>query len=364
MLAYAVLYILTTSLLVIWTIIKEKKYSFVIDLLFGVIIFIFVGMRYRVGGDWDSYNDIFRYFLSNELTARLEPAFQFILQIATYNDHQYTNLIINIYYISLFLFFFYSFNYLYLKKRFSILQIAWVIFPIFLFLQATGYLRQAVACVFVIPVGFYSIKKQYVKAIIFVLLSAIFHKSALIYGLIPAIYFFRLELSAIKYFVNSKKIINGTFIVIAVLLALGFLFFLRYWGLSYINGQLVSKGIGFRLLYLFVLLSPILWLKRQILFNLLKKYLFLHLVLMSLFIVCCYYFSTLIDRYLLYLYVPLAAYVITALSPDNKANKQLIYFYMVMFIVNSTYSFFWLKYSFHGSTKWMPFCHMWLGCYQ
>ncbi len=364
MLAYAVLFFTTTILFVIWTLIKEKKYSFALDLLFGSIIFVFVGFRYRVGGDWNNYNNIFNNYIVSGLSPDFDPAFQLIIQVAAAFDHSYANLIINIYYISLFLIFFYMFNYLYLKKKFSVLQIAWVIFPIFLFLQATGYMRQAVACVFIIPISYYSLKKQYPKSITFVLLSALFHKSALVYGFMPLFYFFKFDLQAISFFIKSKKMSRWTICVALIFLIFILGFFLRRWGLSYINGQLASKGVALRLLYLLALLSPILWLSRQNLLKTIQKYWLLFLILTGLFVVVCYYFSTLIDRYLLYFYIPAAIYVISRLSPDNRANRQLVSFYVGMFMVNSAYIIFWLKYSYHGSTKWIPFCHMWLGCYQ
>lgn len=364
MLAYAILFLLTTFLFVMWTLSKEKKYQFVFDLLFGLVIFIFVGMRYRVGGDWDNYNDIFRYFISNELTSNLEPTFRFILQIATYNSHAHTQLIINMYYISLFLIFFYWFNYRYLGKNFSVVQMAWLLFPIFIFLQTTGYIRQAVACLFIIPILFYSFHKKYFKSIFFVLASALFHKSALIFGLIPLVHLLKIECSTLRIGFNSKKL---NYIIVGSLLTLGtfsLVFFANKWIVSYINGQLASKGLVFRIIYFLILLSPIIWFSRLDIVRLVKKNWFLCISAAVFLLTFCYYFSTLVDRYLLYFYLPTAAYVISILSPDNRANKQLISLYGIMLVVNVVYSIFWLKYSYYGSTKWIPFCHMWLGCYQ
>lgn len=364
--AYIILFLLMTALFFASVFLK-KRHCVVCDLLFGFVVFVFVGLRDRVGGDWENYNKVFNSYIVNKAELNFEPAFDLILQVMTYFNHDLFGQFVNIYYISLFLFFFYLFNYQYLRNlkiNFSVLQLAWVIFPVFLFLQTTGYIRQAVACLFVIPIYHYAIKQKYFKSCVFVLAATIFHKSALVCFLIPGLIFLMQHASKKQFF---KHFFKENYILLSSLLLvlmLSLIFLINHWGSSYIDGQLTSKGVIFRWAYLLMLVSPLVLLNRSMLLIGLKKYWHISFLAFMFVAASSYYFSTLVDRYLLYFFLPIAIFVIAKLSPDNEADKRLVGFYVFMFFINITYSVFWLKYSIHGSTKWLPFCNQLLGCYQ
>ena len=353
-----------TILLLADSLLQSKNCRYALDLFFGLVILFFVGLRVRVGGDWDSYIRIFNSYITDSAATNFEPAFEFILQIMTYFDHSVSYQIFNVYYIGLFLFFLYCFVYNLETVKISVVQISWCVFPIFIFLLTTGYIRQAVASVFILPIFCQSHRGKYIRALLWVFVAAIFHKSALGLFLLPGLYFLYGRILFFKAMIARQKIIVAILLLVLCLIIVCLFSVYMHLILSYTDGQLVSKGLAIRMGYFLILVSPVLWLRRSTFFSLNRRYLLLIMLVLLFFTALCYNYSTLVDRYLLYFYLPAAVLTIKSLSPYNKANKALVLYYCGMLVVNIVYTFFWLKYSYYGNTKWIPFCHSVLGCYK
>lgn len=178
----------------------------------ALIITLFVGMRYEVGGDWKSYLEIFdevRYLpLSDILTYRADPGFTALNKLVLWAGFQYwaVNLVCAMIFTwSLFRF---SFR---LPNPWLAIAVAT---PYFVIVVAMGYTRQAVAIGLVMVALTAVAEHSFGRFIFWTILAATFHKSAVI--VIPIV---GMSYARSRLFVWAFA---------AIFTALGYYFFVSY----------------------------------------------------------------------------------------------------------------------------------------
>ena len=139
---------------------------------------IFIGLRYFVGCDYDTYWEIFYQFANNQQGIdrqldRLEPAFTYLNIFFGQFDYGY-------HFLNLILGSIFSFC---LIKFCSTLRRPWLAltaaFPYFIIVVAMGYTRQSVGIIISLIALLYLEKGKFYRSILIIVFATTFHRSAL-----------------------------------------------------------------------------------------------------------------------------------------------------------------------------------------
>ena len=328
---------------------RFKELSQALDVVGLIALYVFIGLRLEVGGDWWGYNNLLQNCAVGMYHGAAEPFFVLLMKLSLVFPVEYQYTVLNSLMAILLLLGLFLIIKKYARKLFTFSQLIWVIFPIFIFLFGTGYLRQGIACLFLIPIIFSLKDKKIAQAFILTLLSIAFHKSAAVYLLL--VFFAYLKNKDINY-LNFFTWTSWQKLIFLMTL-IGLSSCILIWAKPYINNSMRSYGVMIRLAYLCLLLTPVIIVD----FKKLKKvvgdsYFWMFCLFCGLFI---FLFSTIADRLLLYLFLPSAWIALTYLS-EEKLKHSLSKFYIFgFFLLNTAYLFFWLKYSYWGVLRWVPY---------
>ena len=318
-----------------------EKYVWIFSIFF---LSIFIGLRFKIGGDWDIYKNFFLHFndKNNELNfsdyLNHGVIFVFINKIAYYLGIQFVG--VN---LLLALIFMHSLSNFIKDSDNRWLALA-ISVPIIILILAMGYMRQGLAFAF----SLYLIRNLENKKLLLAYISLIFailsHNSAIILSIFILLYVIYYR----KYFQLVTLILIPTFFVL--------LFFNKFSHLLFYyvgSGQhMFSFGSIPRSLMIVMVATLFLILKNRYLD--MTNYQFFFYKWISYLIIIMFPFSIVAsvatDRMLLYLYSLKLALISFAKLKDVKIN-------IIIFILVSIYFFYLVVWSFYGvnSFSWLPY---------
>ena len=318
-----------------------EKYVWIFSIFF---LSIFIGLRFKIGGDWDIYKNFFLHFndKNNELNfsdyLNHGVIFVFINKIAYYLGIQFVG--VN---LLLALIFMHSLSNFIKDSDNRWLALA-ISVPIIILILAMGYMRQGLAFAF----SLYLIKnlenKKLSLAYIYLIFAILSHKSAIILSIFILFYVIYYR----KYFQLVALILIPTFFAL--------LFFDKFSHLFYFyvgSGQhMLALGSVPRSLLLVIVAALFFILKNKYLD--MTNYQFFFYKWMSYLIIIMFPFAVIAsvatDRMLLYLYSLKLALISFAKLKNVKIN-------IIIFILVSIYFFYLLVWSFYGvnSLSWLPY---------
>ncbi|RKX58738.1 MAG: hypothetical protein DRP29_06000 [Thermodesulfobacteriota bacterium] len=346
MVPYIVIFLLSSLFL---TLSYPKIFRIPLKFLVFLFLLIFIGLRYQVGADWDSYKKIYEFISQNGIDALFytDPGYGLINLVSSYlgGDIFFVNLISGFIFL-IGLFYFVS------KLPYPSLTIA-IANSYLVFIVAMGYTRQSIAIgILMISYALY-INKKYIPSLILPFIAVFFHKSALFGIFIVA---FSMVLSY-KTRLNLKYYF-ALLIIFIGLISISYFFFFKpyqeYFITTYILGNMESKGAYPRLLLnaiagLLVISDFVKEPKTKdvIIFKTMSFFSLFFIFLIPLL------GSTTIDRLNLYLY-PLQCYAYSffVYNIKNKSSKFLFYYtimclYFLVLVI-------WLLFAVHRKA-WIPY---------
>jgi hypothetical protein len=303
---------------------------------------IVVGLRYRVGGDWDNYIAIFeatpRYL--SELSEAGDVGYIFLNWVALQLnlDVWFVNLICAIILFAALV-------------RFAIGEPnPWltllVAAPYLVLVVGMGYTRQSVAIALTIMVILEMRSSKYVRASIFFLLALMFHRTAII--VLPLV-----ALSTVRHrlFIWAMALAGG-------ITAFLFLFeqMLSLLVISYLDSGMSSEGAGVRIaMNVLPALVFLTWGKKFVYsleeFQLWRNYSIAALAAAAALLVISS--STVVDRLALYL-APLQLMVWGRLPYALSGNRGPGPLVLLVIAYSAAVQFIWLNYASH-SHAWIPY---------
>jgi len=319
---------------------KNTK-KFLLGILF-LILLLFIGLRYKVGGDWYSY--LFYYDVSvgkslKEVLFLSDPGYMIINWLCGLFGFGIQG--VNIISGAIFLFGLFFFI-----ERLKLSYIAYFIaFPYMITIIAMGYTRQSIALGILMIAYVMYVENKFYKTIFFILLAAMFHKTA-IFGVII-------------FLADKRTLFKPIYLIVGLLVAF-LVFKLMQHKFDtmynvYIGRNAFSGGAIPRLaLNAISGITYILFYKKfkEIGNENQNLWLFLSIVTIASFFLIPFS-STVADRLSLYL-LPLQLVVWSRfpyLFDDNKV-KLLIYFGIV--IMYTSYFFVWMFFANHRF-QWIPY---------
>lgn len=184
MIAYIILYAFITILALTLWIIKSPKNNIIIYIwrIFSLFILVlFVGFRYKVGGDWSGYLIHYLNLKVDNFSdlQQWDPGYVIIELLSKYLD-------LGIYGVNTIcaILFFYGFNYFIKSLRINFSFALLISFPYLIMVVVNGYTRQGVAVGLVMAMYGAIYKNDDAKALLFYIVSILFHKTAMVAGLI------------------------------------------------------------------------------------------------------------------------------------------------------------------------------------
>ena len=171
-------------------------------ILLSLVLIIFVGLRFRVGGDWEPYVLIYQesnlYSLKSLILKEQDALFYTINHFVRITGFENGTVFINLIAATFIFFSFYRFI-----KFNNLNLISFVIFYPFIIIVLMGFLRQSIALGFLFLILSNSINKNIFINILYSLLAGQFHFSGYIFLIIP---FVSILIKIIKI-TNYKNII-------------------------------------------------------------------------------------------------------------------------------------------------------------
>lgn len=309
-----------------------------------MLIALFIGFRYEVGGDWFNYEDTYILAAYDSLTEALvvgDPAYGALnwLGHAVGAEIWFVNLAC----AAIFAFGLRRFAAAEPNPWLSIL----VGIPYLVIVVAMGYTRQAAAIGFVLAGLAVAGKTSLVRFAIYIVLATLFHKTALF--VLPLV-----ALSAVK---RRGPTIAATG---ALGLTLYYLFLessVEGLMVGYIEAQYASEGAAIRVAMNLVPALLFLFMKNRFnlspnIYKLWRNFAFAAVAMLGLLLVLPS--STVVDRLALYL-IPLQLFVLgrlpLALSNEARPNAQIL---LGVIIYSGLVQFVWLTSASHAE-YWLPY---------
>ena len=336
-----------------------KNFLFIINISCFTLIVIFTGFRFNVGADWNTYFSLFNQFKEFGFPS---------IQIFTSSDPIYITLNIlshrtsnSIYLVNLLIafLFFISLYFLIQNQEDKLISILSSFLLVVIILNM-GYARQALAVSFILFFFIFFIKKKYLTSSFFVILSILSHKtSILVFGLIFLIFLLsNLKFLKIKYF------------FLVFFLSLIFFYYYRiditrmielyvYKDIPLhitVKQKMTSEGVLPKILYILPYILIFFVFKKIKFINNNEKYIFHSLIFfVILSIPFLGYFSSLVDRILVYIYVLPSLIVPKVLEIQYFQDKKKKFNLEIVVIIYSFLSVVtWLMYANH-SDYWVNY---------
>lgn len=308
-----------------------------------ISLFIICGMRYQVGGDWNVYLNAYNLIKSGGFDYPHEPLFRYLVKAST--NFEYGYLILNL--VSSFLFLGFIVVALYKSRlKYELTNFLFFSFPIGIIFMNLGFVRQAIACSICLLSYVYFVRKKYALTILFLIIAQGFHISAFLFVFyLLFIYWSNLSNQKLQIYIVVACSLLGC-------LSLILLFTIRK---DYIGGY-KSDGLLPRIIYVILLSSILISLKNLSNFKRIFKIIAaLIIVTLSGFAICKYLLiTTVLDRALYYLILPICLEIIRELTQQSKSTKLKVnafhYLYSFIFLIGwfafSPNSIHWRNYKF------------------
>lgn len=311
---------------------------------YGIIIFLFlfIGFRYKVGGDWNNYLVMYDIFYNIDYKNAFfisdigYSIINYISQYLKFKDTIFVNAICALvlsYYL-----------YLSCNKLEEYWLFLLIYYPYHILVVSLGYTRQSVAVAIITYAFTFLIERKYFYFILNIMIAALFHKTAIIFILFIPLFFINK-----KSFLYLYEIIS--ILSISILLYISYL----YGDNMYTNSEseISSSGVFMRVsMHLIPILCYFIYFKN-------KKYTHDSLILnyfLALIILCCILaipFSTLADRFNLYL-VFFDIFILIRIFSNFKSKKRLL---LITILVSyfTIYIYTWMFYGTWAEKAWIPY---------
>ena len=324
----------------------KNGFGKVILIITFLFLFVFIGFRYQVGADW--YNYLFFYELGKDTDLKLillgsDPAYKilnYLGHVFGYQDTFFVNAICGF----LVLFFLLK-SALKLEKYWLVLLIC---FPYYLLVVSMNYNRQAVAISISLWAFCRLLESRFIQFTFLIILAALFHKTAI------ALLFFLPILISTKF--QYSKFFNIFYIGISLILISIIIYYSSLQDTNiYLQGNENINSKGFFVRWIYHLIPLLLFykynyfFKKQSYYPIIRYFCILVLFILPLGII----FSTLADRFNLYLIFFDLFVICTIFSNLSRTNKIFLLFTLIAFYTLQMYLWF-----FHGvwSVKaWIPY---------
>ncbi|MCL6695760.1 EpsG family protein [Acinetobacter baumannii] len=311
-------------------------------LLFFLFLFVFIGLRFKVGGDWDNYlvlYENFKYLNFKEALFFFEPGYSLFNILGNFlqiRDIWFVNLCSSAL-VCIFLFI----TFIKLEKYWLCLLIY---YPYHILAVSLGYTRQSIAVAILLYAFLKLLQNNKIKFLIFLLIAVCFHKTAIIF-----ILFYPL------LFIKGKKVLIILYEIFSLILITLILYISSLnESTVYTSEELNSSGVFLRLsLHIIPVISY--FLLRNKVFKLDKSYLFLDYFVLLIFYCFClsFLFSTLADRFNLYL-IFFDIYVLVAFYHNLLIiNRKILIFILTLFFTSFIY--IWMLNSVLVAIAWLPY---------
>ena len=320
---------------------RQRATPLFIVALFAVALMI--GLRYRVGGDWAQYiqmYDSIRQLELGEVLATGDPAYSIINSFSGWLGQGIW--LVNLICAGVFVAGLYDLA----RRQPNPWLAVLVAIPYLVIVVAMGYTRQAAAIGFVmIAIGKLE-DQHYGRVFLLAVAAVVFHKSAIL--ILPL-----LALSITRH----RLVINVVTAIALVLLSTVFLSrFLEVVVTNYIRSEMASQGAGVRISMNIVPAVIFLFAQRRLVLTESERLLWRNFSIAAIAALVGLAFlpSTFVDRIALYL-VPLQVFVLArlpyAFSVRGKPNGQVL---AGVLIYSAAVQSIWLIYATHAN-YWVPY---------
>ncbi|WP_416778527.1 EpsG family protein [Xenorhabdus budapestensis] len=332
--------------LYIWVLIIIKTLSFSKNkkniFIFYIFLVFFIGLRQEIGGDWFNYFNIYNKIVKLQFKEALfvtDPLY------GTLNWVSGVFKLGGIYFVNFICAFIFCSSIYFFSKKF---QNIWfpviILYPYTILAVSMGYTRQSVAIAFAIFAFSSLCNNKKIYFLLFMLLGVLFHKSAaILFILLPYVYLGKSNLFSLTYF------------IILIIIFLFFFYLILPQNNIYLSGAIHSSGSTVRAL-IHILPLTIYFIYRE-LFR--KKQIIpirildIMAIMIMLSLILSVFFSTLADRFSLYLIV-FDMIVLSVFLDSLKLNQRLFFIFMLI-IINSIVLYVWLFYSPWAQCCWVPY---------
>ena len=312
--------------------------------LAGLYIAIMIGFRYHVGGDWGSYEEIFRWSASLKLVDTLtlgDPAYTLLNWIANWLEY-------DVWFVNFVCGAIFSWGLIRFARRQANPWLAIVVaIPYLVIVVAMGYSRQGVA-IGIIMAGLAVLDRTtIVRFAFYIFFAAAFHKSAIV--VLPLV-----ALSAVRH----RLVMIGLLAMLAILL---YYFFVQAsfdrMVVNYVEAEYSSQGAGIRVAMNLLPAAIFLFYAKRFGFAEQQEKLWRNFSIaafVSLLLLFYLESSTAVDRLALYL-IPLQLVVLsgvpTAFGNKGRPNGQYV---ALVIAYSAMIQFVWLNYAAHAG-DWLPY---------
>lgn len=325
--------------------VKKNIYTKIFFLIFSFVLFFFIGFRYEVGGDWWNYLNIYenyKYLKINDVLMGGDVGYNILNLLSQYLNLEDT-ILVNA--ICGFLVVFFIFK---LALKFQNYWLVYLVyFPYHFLVVSMGYTRQSVAIAVVTFALYCLLERKFYYFTVLTLFAFLFHRSAILVLLFfPIVLFFNYKNKVYYYFY-----LIVSFLTIVFLLKIS----LESESNMYLSSTDEINSKGFLVRWSYHLIPIFIYLKFKHLFvNNIAKYLLDYMFLLILFLFPLgVVFSTLADRFNLYL-IFFDIYVICyALMKLNKKYSQIILVILIIFYTLQIY--IWMFYGEWAARAWVPY---------
>ncbi|MBC8951361.1 EpsG family protein [Xenorhabdus sp. TS4] len=332
----------------IWILIIIKNFSFSKNkrdlFIFFLFLTFFIGLRQEMGADWRNYLNMYNKIVQLPFKEALfvsDPLYSilnYMSEALGLGGIYFVNFICaTIFCLSI---------YFFSKNLKNIWLPALILYPYTILAVSMGYTRQSVAIAFTL-FAFNSLlkKNQKIHFLFFILLSVLFHKSAII-------------LLVLLPFIYLKKS-NSTLFFLLYIIALSIFIIISFYLTSsqniYLSGELSSSGSTIRtLIHMFPLALYLIYRKKfknKIRISIRILDMMAILIISSLAIGI--FFSTLVDRFGLYFII--FDVIVLSVFLDLLKSNQRFFFILTLTILNSLILYSWLFYSPWAQCCWIPY---------
>jgi hypothetical protein len=168
----------------------DRQTRNILYFIFGIILAVVIGFRHEIGGDWDRYISIYEFHIDTKLDFSKFKSGDYGYELIVWFSNNYLNGIYSTNFICAILFV------SGLMRFCHNMPLPWIALlvsiPFLVIIVSMGYTRQSVAVGFIMWGLVDLMKGRVVHYYIYVIIGALFHKTALI--MLPIGFFYRLSL--------------------------------------------------------------------------------------------------------------------------------------------------------------------------
>lgn len=312
--------------------------------IFLIFLMFFIGLRYEVGGDWENYLAIYDLFDQIDFANSLiisDPAYSLLNYISQYLEIKDT-ILVN-FLCALIICVFIALSSFKLKKYWLFLLLY---YPYHILAVSLGYTRQAVAVSVVVYAFTFLFDAKNKKFIFFVLFAALFHKTSIVFLIFLPLTFLLNK----KYLLYLYEFLSVIFILIVLYISST----LEDNIYTNADSEISSSGVFMRISMHFIpMIIYLLYRKSFFKQNLNYIYLDFFVVLIGMVTLLAIPFSTLADRFNLYLIFFDLLVITCSYGLLKKSNRVLLLFLLVIYF--TAFIAIWIFYGEWAVKAWIPY---------